>query len=441
MPKIFSETPIEVSYDITLEDLKAKYNRYQHIIYTCKYCHEPEERVLDYIKDLTFLCKSCDKKQRLISTYGSIEEANKAILQKRKETNKAKFGVEYPLQNSICKEKAKATCKDHFGVEYSLKSEEVRAKGRDTLIKKYGVTNAAYIPEVHQSKLKYQIELDEDVFDDNIFFILGNPIKKLSEANNICGIYKITNTINNKVYIGSSRNIGNRWHSHRNSCLWEKLGNSLYKDFLEIGLSKFKFEVIEICSEPELLDREQFWQLKLHPEYNKKLAISDRLSNDITRQNAISGVYLLLNNITGDFYIGSSKNIFERKKQHFAESAIDIPYTNKKLYEDIRLYGKDNFTFEVLEESNNIKELEQQYIDYFCPTYNIGTAKTKVTSTSYHSNYYSENKDSITKYKKNYYNHICNYNGEEIPFRALANQFKKLGIPKPFSAARKYIIE
>lgn len=32
---------------------------------------------------------------------------------------------------------------------------------------------------------------------------------------NKCGIYKITNMINNKAYIGCSSNINKRWNSHK----------------------------------------------------------------------------------------------------------------------------------------------------------------------------------------------------------------------------------
>lgn len=436
MPKIFSESPISISYSDTLDYLRSKYNRYQHIIYTCKECSNQENAVLNYIKDLNFLCKSCNRKRSLIEKYGSLEAANNAILQKRKETNKLKFGVEYPLQNKNCKEKAKNTCKEHFGVDSPMHSSIIKEKQKNTLLERYGVTNCAYIPEIRRSRTKYNIDLDEDLLDPQLFYMLGNPIKKLSETNNVCGIYKITNLINNKKYIGSSKNIGNRWHSHRNSCLWEKLNFGLYKDFINYGLDKFRFDVIEICNERELLDREQYWILLLNPEYNKKLAISDRKSNTESAKNAISGVYMLLNNITGNFYIGSSKNIVERQKQHFTSSTTNMPYSNKVLYEDIHKYGKDNFTFIILEECSNIKEVEQQYIDYLCPSYNIGIAKAY---NNKQSRYYIDNKEKITKYKKDYYNHTCIYNGEKISFRALARQFTKLGIPRPYSTAKKYI--
>lgn len=440
MKKIFNENPININYNDTLENLKKNYNRYQHFIYICKNCGKLENRTLNYIKNLNFLCKSCNYKQNLIEKYGSIENANKEILQKRKNTNKIKFGVEFPLQNEKLKSKAKETCIKHFGVDCSLKSNIVKQKSKETLQKKYNVNNAAYIPNVRNSKKIYNIKLNEEILPYNLFFILGKSISRLSEANNICGIYKITNLVNNKLYIGSSKNIGNRWHSHRNSCLWKKLNSTLYNDFEKYGLQNFKFDIIEICNESELLEKENFWQNKLLPEYNKKFAISNRTYNNSIKNKAISGIYLLLNNITNDFYIGSSKNINERLKQHFSKSAINKPYSNKKLYNDIISYGKENFSFEILEEcNNNLKELEQKYIDYFCPTYNIDNAKSK--SNNYFKNYYSLNKEKITKYKKDYYNHICNYSNKIISFRALARQFQKLGIQKPYSLAKKYIVK
>ena len=35
--------------------------------------------------------------------------------------------------------------------------------------------------------------------------------KELKELQGICGIYLITNLINDKKYVGQSRNIGKRW--------------------------------------------------------------------------------------------------------------------------------------------------------------------------------------------------------------------------------------
>lgn len=70
------------------------------------------------------------------------------------------------------------------------------------------------------------------------------------------GIYKITNTINNKSYIGQSIHIEQRWQEH----LYKSSGCSLLKYALhKYGVENFTFEVIEECSQDNLNKREQYW--------------------------------------------------------------------------------------------------------------------------------------------------------------------------------------
>lgn len=72
----------------------------------------------------------------------------------------------------------------------------------------------------------------------------------------ICGIYKITNKVNNKCYIGQSKNILKRWKTEYK---WYHINNHLQSAFKKYGLENFDFEIIEEC-EPNLLnEREQFW--------------------------------------------------------------------------------------------------------------------------------------------------------------------------------------
>ena len=72
------------------------------------------------------------------------------------------------------------------------------------------------------------------------------------------GIYKIKNKINNKIYIGQSKNIIQRWEQHKRnlspSCT--KLNNA----FKKYGIENFEFSIIEEISNSELLTtREQYW--------------------------------------------------------------------------------------------------------------------------------------------------------------------------------------
>ena len=72
----------------------------------------------------------------------------------------------------------------------------------------------------------------------------------------ICGIYKITNKVNGKCYIGQSIDIIKRWKTEYK---WYHVNKHLLAAFNKYGLENFNFEIIEEC-EPSLLnEREQFW--------------------------------------------------------------------------------------------------------------------------------------------------------------------------------------
>ena len=85
----------------------------------------------------------------------------------------------------------------------------------------------------------------------------------------------------------------------------------------------------------------------------------------------ISAVYKITNTITGDCYIGSSKNVKKRWLDHKCQSRWnDNP--NNQLYQDMRKYGVDKFEFEILAEveEGKLKDAEQKFIETLKPTYN-----------------------------------------------------------------------
>lgn len=77
----------------------------------------------------------------------------------------------------------------------------------------------------------------------------------------LSGIYKIENVVNNKVYVGSSVNIGKRWLGHKNSLRHRKHHSSiLQRSWDKYGEASFKFEILETVEDRLLLlQREQHW--------------------------------------------------------------------------------------------------------------------------------------------------------------------------------------
>lgn len=80
----------------------------------------------------------------------------------------------------------------------------------------------------------------------------------------IVGIYKITNLLNNKCYVGQSRNIYRRWQAHR----YANDHYPIHVAMKKYGVENFSFEILEECSVDELNDKESYYIQKLQPEYN-----------------------------------------------------------------------------------------------------------------------------------------------------------------------------
>lgn len=85
----------------------------------------------------------------------------------------------------------------------------------------------------------------------------------------ISGIYKILNTVNCKLYVGSAVNIENRWKLHRNQLKRNVHKNKhLQASFNKYGEQYFVFEVIEYCEKDKLIEREQVYIDWFKPQYN-----------------------------------------------------------------------------------------------------------------------------------------------------------------------------
>jgi len=83
------------------------------------------------------------------------------------------------------------------------------------------------------------------------------------------GVYKITNLINNKSYVGSSLNLGRRFTTYYSFKYIDSQKNSLIcKALLKYGYSKFSLEILKYCSSKDLLSREQYYLDRFKPKYN-----------------------------------------------------------------------------------------------------------------------------------------------------------------------------
>jgi len=85
------------------------------------------------------------------------------------------------------------------------------------------------------------------------------------------GVYKITNTVNGKIFIGSSPNLKNRWATIK----WQldmgmHVNSQLQQDWKELGEGAFVYEIIEKKDADKSLDAR--WEVKqMEKEWVEKL--------------------------------------------------------------------------------------------------------------------------------------------------------------------------
>lgn len=78
----------------------------------------------------------------------------------------------------------------------------------------------------------------------------------------MCGIYKIENLINGKIYIGKSIDIQKRFKTHINNSFNKNnpsYNHLIHKAIRKYGVENFSFDVIEQCDENDLDQKEIYW--------------------------------------------------------------------------------------------------------------------------------------------------------------------------------------
>lgn len=124
---------------------------------------------------------------------------------------------------------------------------------------------------------------------------------------NRCGVYQITNIKNNKIYIGSSKNILQRWKNHI-----RELDKNIHKnmflqaDWNDFGKDNFVFEILEECSIDNQYNTEQKYLDMLFPFYRNGAGYN--ISEKSTQRNETSVIlFNPKNECLEDYYIVKTK--------------------------------------------------------------------------------------------------------------------------------------
>lgn len=156
----------------------------------------------------------------------------------------------------------------------------------------------------------------------------------------------------------------------------------------------------------------------------------------------ISAVYKIVNEVTCDFYIGSSKDIRKRWREHKCPSKWKLN-PNNPMYQDMQKYGVYKFMIQLLAPvmEEYLTQVEQELIDMLHPTYNQMNAKGKsIEKCKKHRKKYRQT-EKYKEAQKRYDSQLCSYNGETLTLSALSSRLRKAGIEHPTIEAKKYLIK
>ena len=156
------------------------------------------------------------------------------------------------------------------------------------------------------------------------------------------GIYKITNKVNNKVYIGQSVDVKRRWRQHK-SC---SLKYHLYESFRKYGLNNFIFEVVTECKVSQLDELETYY-IDLYDSTNPEKGYNQTIRS--AGSHGIIFTYDTLQNLYEDLYDGLLTKRQLAEKYNCNERTIRDINNGKTWFQEtisypIRAYfiGKDN---------------------------------------------------------------------------------------------------
>lgn len=225
------------------------------------------------------------------------------------------------------------------------------------------------------------------------------------------GIYKITNLLNQKVYIGQSIDIEQRWKKH---CL-TKDTCAIHKAIQKYGKENFSFEILEECREEELNDKEIYYINKYNSYingYNMTLGgegashpvkLSDKEVLQI--KEFLSQTQIPIKEIAKKFSVSdntiSSINLGKSRRQD------DESYPIRKNIFESQIPDKDALLNKLLETKGNFSQIAQ--------TYNVHEVTVRNWCKKY--DFSTQRKDYGYIDKQEYHSHsvICyNKNGEKI---------------------------
>lgn len=232
------------------------------------------------------------------------------------------------------------------------------------------------------------------------------------------GIYEIRNTKNNKMYIGSSKNIEVRWKQHK-SLLRSGKHHSQHLQYAwdKYGQGSFEFSELEpVPIQGDLFKVEQLWMDKFksyNPKYgynistvagscimNEKYNFEDIIQEEIERENMFKIIYAITNKENGDLIyqyphlvdiIQNDFNGLAHKIYTYLHSIEFNTYCQISLYaSDIHILLNDFYGIPLQAVSKLIKTCDIKMIHFYDPQFG---QEASIYSDNFHDHKMIINRD------------------------------------------------
>lgn len=183
-------------------------------------------------------------------------------------------------------------------------------------------------------------------------------------------IYKITNNINDKIYIGQTIcDIKTRWQRHLSTAKTIKKRTLLYDAFFELGFSNFQISLVEECDNELLNEREKYW-IAFYDSYNNGYNMTTgggNIQTNAEEDQLIQKIYELWDKGLGiteisrelDVSRGLISNRLYIYKNYSAEDAIKRGQVNSAKAKFKKVYQWDK-NGQLINEYNSLKEASEK---------------------------------------------------------------------------------
>ena len=91
------------------------------------------------------------------SNTRTFKERGEELQQRRRATNQAKRGVDYPMSDPSVRVKSITTCNERFGCDNPSQNEDVKRRIQETCLKRFGVRSVFQRPDVRAAVISKEV--------------------------------------------------------------------------------------------------------------------------------------------------------------------------------------------------------------------------------------------------------------------------------------------